>query len=98
MDSKQALQTDAVNLGKYRGSVAVHNSSTILIKMAEQHPLENRLHELEASARNKIIKYPALREGQAKDLEASLEQDFSGMRRVIRELESLAEDQEWVAA
>ena len=76
---------------------AVRISTSALIKMAEQQSLETRLHELEASARNKILKYSSVREGQAKDLEASLEQDFSGLRHVIRELESLAEDQEWVA-
>lgn len=60
----------------------------------EQQSLEARLHELGEIARKKISKYPAVREGQAKDLEAGLEQDFSGMRRVIRDLESLAEEQE----
>lgn len=62
----------------------------------EQQVLETRLNELEELARNKMAKYPTLREGQAKDVETSLEQDFGGMRRVIRDLESLAEDQEWV--
>lgn len=60
----------------------------------EQQVLEARLQELENAARNKIAKYPASKEGQAKELEASLEQNFSDMRRVIRDLESLAEDQE----
>ena len=60
----------------------------------EQQNLEARLQELENAARNKIAKYSATKEGQAKELEASLEQNFSDMRRVIRDLESLAEDQE----
>ena len=60
----------------------------------EQRSLEARLHDFEKSVKIKVAKFSTLKDGQAKDMETSLEQDFSGMRRIIRNLESLAEDQE----
>ena len=60
----------------------------------EQQTLEASLHQIESAARTKVAKYILLKDGAAKDVESSLEQDFSGMRRIIRNLESLAEDQE----
>lgn len=61
---------------------------------SEQQTLEASLHQIENAARAKVSKYTLLKDGAAKDVESSLELDFSGMRRIIRNLESLAEDQE----
>lgn len=62
--------------------------------MESQASLEARLDHLGSSARLKIHKVAGLQDAELKDLETALELDFSGMRAIVRELESLAEDQE----
>ena len=62
--------------------------------MESQASLEARLDQLGSSARSKIRKVAGLQDAELKDLETALELDFSGMRAIVRELESLAEDQE----
>lgn len=61
---------------------------------ADQRSLEAQLDGLSSSAKLKIQKVIGLQNGKLKDAETALEQDFSSMRAIMRELEFLAEDQE----
>lgn len=60
----------------------------------DQSSLEAQLDGLSSSAKLKIQKAVKLQNGELKDAETALENDFSSMRAVMRELDFLAEDQE----
>ena len=66
------------------------------MEASEQSTLETQLNQLGDAAQAKIKKMAGLHDGLLKDTETALERDFKSMRSVMRSLETLAEDQEYV--
>ena len=62
----------------------------------EQNTLEMQLRQVRDAVRSKIKRMGGMQDGLLKDTETALERDFTDMRSVMRELEILAEDQEYV--
>ena len=66
------------------------------MEASEQSELELQLNQVGDAAKAKIKKMASLQDGLLKDTETALERDFKSMRSVMRSLETLAEDQEYV--
>ena len=66
------------------------------MEASEQSALETQLNQVGDAAKAKIKKMASLQDGLLKDTETALERDFKSMRSVMRNLETLAEDQEYV--
>lgn len=66
------------------------------MEASEQSALETQLNQVGAAAKAKIKKMTSLQDGLLKDIETALERDLKSMRNVMRSLETLAEDQEYV--
>lgn len=66
------------------------------MEASEQSALEAQLSQVGDAAKAKINKMVGVQDGLLKDTETALERDFQSMRRVMRNLETLAEDQECV--
>ena len=66
------------------------------MEASEQSALEAQLNQVSDAAKAKIKKMVGLQDGLLKDTETALERDFKSMRTVMRNLETLAEDQECV--
>lgn len=66
------------------------------MEASEQSALEMQLSQVGDAAKAKINKMVGMQDGLLKDTETALERDFKSMRRVMRSLETLAEDQECV--
>lgn len=62
----------------------------------QQNTLEMQLIHVSDAVRSKLQRMGGMQDGLLKDTETALERDFKDMRSVMRELETLAEDQEYV--
>lgn len=62
----------------------------------QQNTLEMQLIHVSDAVRSKLQRMGGMQDGLLKDTETALERDFKDMRSVMRELEILAEDQEYV--